>query len=160
MSEETKFEQLAKGKAYKLFIGGYEIVCIKLEGFKAWQLAGTVSPIVIEAKAGKIEGDDWLVIVKDPQGIVQPIQNWAKQISTEIANVSGSPIGTVSVLSTPISPYKTIRVNSEEELAMAYEQGWNDPYQYATGKWLLRKSRLDISILEDIKSKKASTKSL
>lgn len=45
MSYETSYEELAKGRAYKLSIGGYEIVSQKLEGFKAAQIAAILSPI-------------------------------------------------------------------------------------------------------------------
>ena len=48
-------------------------------------------------EGNKAEMDDWLVIVKDERGIVQPMDVWAEKVSREIANVSGSTVGTVSV---------------------------------------------------------------
>ncbi len=146
MSRETSVEELSKKRAYKLSIGGYEIVAMKLEGYKALQVAGTLSPIAVGVKGAKVEGDDWLVIVKDPKGIVQPIETWAKQVSVQIKEVSGGAmVNTVSVLN-PSLPYETLRVESEEDLARALEEGWTEPYQYISGKWILRRPRHDMSI--------------
>jgi hypothetical protein len=102
MPEETSVKELCKGKAYIISIGGFEIVALKLEGFKALQIGGAISPINVSAEGSKVEGDDWLVIVKDPQKIVQPYETWVKQVSTQITNASGSLVSTISVLN-PIS---------------------------------------------------------
>jgi len=98
MSEETEFKELSKNRAYLLKIGGTEICAIKLEGYKAIQLGGTISPVSVGAAGSKVEGDDWLVIAKDSNAIVMPYEVWVKKVVSEIARVSGSSVSTISVV--------------------------------------------------------------
>ena len=97
MPKESSVKVLSKNRAYKLSIGGNEIVALKLEGYKASQLGGVLTTIGVGMEGNKAEMDDWLVVVKDERGIVQPMDVWAEKVSREIANVSGSTVGTVSV---------------------------------------------------------------
>jgi hypothetical protein len=152
MSEEkeTSFEELAKKRAYKFAHGGVKGVAFKLEGFKSSRLAGMLTTVGIGAEAERAEKDDWVVLVEDQRG-VQPIDVWAKRLASEISNVSGSNIGTVSVPSAPAGStppaapsYETLKVDNEEDLEKAYAEGWRDPVQYTPGKWMLRRPKFVI----------------
>jgi hypothetical protein len=98
MADVTMCEELAKNRAYLLRMGGVEISAMKLEGYKATQLGGTISPINVSAGGSKVEGDDWLIIVKDKNNIVMPYEVWVKQVAGEINKASGSNVNTISVL--------------------------------------------------------------
>jgi hypothetical protein len=65
MSDETECKELAKNRAYQLKIGNVEFSALKLEGFKATQMGGTVTPVSVGVQGAKAEGDDWLIIVKN-----------------------------------------------------------------------------------------------
>lgn len=140
MPEETEFQELKKNRAYLLKIGGTEISAMKLEGYKATQLGGTVSPYSVGVGGSKVEGDDWLIVVKDRNDIAMPYEVWANQVTQAISKLSGSNVSTVSVV-TSVPSYKTKIVNSIEELAKALEEGWTEPYQFESGRWILKKSR-------------------
>ena len=140
MSEKTEFLELKKNRAYQLKISGTEISAMKLEGYKATQLGGTVSPYSIGVGGSKAEGDDWLVIVKDRNEIVMPYEVWVTQVASEIATVSGSNVSTISVVSSE-PPCQTKIVNSVDELAKAIEEGWREPYQFESGRWILKKPK-------------------
>jgi hypothetical protein len=140
MSEKTEFKELSKNRTYLLKTGEVEITAMKLEGYKAIQLEGTISPVSIGAGGSKEEGDDWLLIVKDKNDIVMPYEVWAKQMAQEITRISGSNVSTVSVVSS-IPSYNTKIVNSVDELAQAYAEGWTEPYQFQSGRWILKKSK-------------------
>ena len=140
MSEKTEFKELSKNRTYLLKTGEVEITAMKLEGYKAIQLGGTISPVSIGAGGSKEEGDDWLLIVKDRNDIVMPYEVWAKQMAQEITRISGSNVSTVSVVSS-IPSYNTKIVNSVDELAQAYAEGWTEPYQFQSGRWILKKSK-------------------
>ena len=99
MPKETEFKELSKNRAYLLRMGGVEVSAIKLEGYKAVQLGGTLSPINISVGGGKAEGDDWLLIVKDKNQITMPYEVWAKQTAQEISRETGSNVKTISVTS-------------------------------------------------------------
>ena len=140
LSEKTEFKELAKNRAYLLKTGEVEITAIKLEGYKAIQLAGTLSPVSIGAGGSKEEGDDWLLVVKGENQIVMPYEIWTKRMAQEITNISGSAVSTISVVSS-IPSYNTKIVDSVEELAQAYAEGWTEPYQFQRGRWILKKPR-------------------
>jgi len=111
-----------------------------LEGYKAIQLGGTVSPVNIALGGSKKEGDDWLLIVKDRNKIAMPYEVWTKQMAQEINKISGSNVSTISVVSN-VPSYSTKIVNGVEELAQAYAEGWTDPYQFQSGRWILKKPK-------------------
>lgn len=140
MSEESKFIELSKNRAYQLKMGNTVISAMKLEGYKAVQLGGTLTPLSIGAGGSKTEGDDWLVIVKDRNDIVMPYEVWTKRVAQEITNISGSNVRTISVVSSVPSDDTRI-VNSIEELAQAYAEGWIEPYQFQSDRWILKKPR-------------------
>lgn len=102
MYKETKCKELMKNRAYLLNIGDVEISALKLEGYKATQLGGTVSPINVGLGGSQIEGDDWLLIVKDQNNIVMPYKVWVNQIAQELTKATGSNISTISVVSSDI----------------------------------------------------------
>jgi hypothetical protein len=117
MSEETEYVQLSKNRAYLLRMGGVEISAMKLEGYKAIQLGGTVSPINVSASGSKVEGDDWLLVVKDKNNIVMPYEVWVKQVAGEINRLSGSNVNTISVLTsgeTIVSVAKVVEEKKQE----------------------------------------------
>jgi len=99
MTDETEFKELSKNRAYLLRIGGIEVAAMKLEGYKAIQLGGTLSPYGVGGGGGKAEGDDWLLVVKDENKITMPYEAWVKQAVQEIGKATGSNIGTVSLAS-------------------------------------------------------------
>lgn len=140
MSNETEFNEIKKGRVYQLKVGGIEISAMKLEGYKATQLGGTVSPLSVGASGSKVETDDWLIIAKDKDNVAMPYEVWVQKAAQAISEVSGSNIGTVSVVSGLVS-YKTTIVNSVDELARAIEEGWTEPYQFKAGQWILKKPR-------------------
>jgi hypothetical protein len=98
MSDIIKYKELAKNRAYLLTMGDVQISALKLEGYKASQLGGTISPTSIGAQKTNIEGDDWLLVVKDKNDIVMPYSVWVNKLANEISVVTGSPINTISVL--------------------------------------------------------------
>jgi hypothetical protein len=98
-TEKTECKELSKGRAYMLKIGGVEISALKLEGYKASQLGGTVSPLGVGASGSKAESDDWLLVVKDKEGITMPYDVWAAKVASVISKASGSNVGTISVVS-------------------------------------------------------------
>ena len=98
MPDDTECKELAKNRAYQLKVGSVEISALKLEGFKASQLGGTISPVSMSAQGSKAEGDDWLVVVKDKNNIVMPYDVWTKQVAKEIHNASGSNVQTLSMV--------------------------------------------------------------
>ena len=49
MSDKTTVKELKKNRAYRITMGGVEIVALNLEGFKATQLGGTLSPWEVAA---------------------------------------------------------------------------------------------------------------
>jgi ubiquinone biosynthesis protein UbiJ len=69
-----------------------------------------------------------------------PYEVWAKQMAQEIIRISGSDVSTVSVVSS-IPSYNTKIVNSVDELAQAYAEGWTEPYQFQSRRWILKKSK-------------------
>lgn len=138
MSEETYVEELYPKRAYKRSIGSAEIVAMKLEGYKASEVGGAIFSTGAEVKAGKAETNDWLVVVKDPRGIVQPMEGWVKNVSNAITDASGNEVQNVSVV-IPAQNYEVKIIDNEEDLARAYAEGWSEPYQFDTGKWILRK---------------------
>ena len=99
MPEETEFKELSKNRAYLLRMGGVEVSAIKLEGYKAIQLGGTLSPISMGAGGSKAEGDDWLLVVKNKKQITMPYEVWIKQMAQEIGKATGSNVNTISVAS-------------------------------------------------------------
>ena len=98
MSDITKCEELYKNRAYLLMMGDVQISAMKLEGYKASQLGGTVSPIGLSVGGNKVEGNDWLVVVKDKNDIVMPYDVWVNKLAKEISAVTGSNVNTISVL--------------------------------------------------------------
>ena len=101
MSGDTQFRELSKERAYWFRLGGIEFMAVKLEGFKASQVGGTLNPIDVRVsfERSRAESDDWIVVVKDKSGIVSPLNVWAVQAAKAITNASGSNVGTVSVVS-------------------------------------------------------------
>lgn len=97
MSDKTECKELAKNRAYQLKIGDVEFSALKLEGFKAIQMAGTMTPVSIGAQGAKTEGDDWLIVVKNKDNKVMPYGVWAKLVAEQIHNVSGSNVQHLSV---------------------------------------------------------------
>ncbi len=71
---------------------------MKLEGIKASQLGGTISPTNFGLQKSNVEGNDWLVFVKDKNDIVMPYDVWVNKLANEISVVTGSPINSISVL--------------------------------------------------------------
>jgi hypothetical protein len=98
MSDNIKYKELAKNRAYLIMMGDVQISALKLEGYKASQLGGTISPYSVGAQKTNIEGDDWLLVVKDKNDIVMPYSVWANKLANEISVVTGSSVNTVSVL--------------------------------------------------------------
>lgn len=98
MSDVTECIELAKNRAYLLKMGDVQISALKLEGYKASQLGGTLSPTNISAQKANVEGDDWLLVVKDKNDIVMPYSIWVNKLANEISVVTGSPINSISVL--------------------------------------------------------------
>lgn len=98
MSDVIKYEELAKNRAYLLTMGNVQISALKLEGIKASQLGGTISPTSFGIQKGNVEGNDWLVFVKDKNDIVMPYGVWVNKLANEISVVTGSPINSISVL--------------------------------------------------------------
>lgn len=98
MSDITECEELVKNRVYLLKMGDVQISALKLEGYKASQLGGTLSPTNISAQKGSVEGNDWLLIVKDKNDIVMPYAVWVNKLANEISVVTGSNVNTVSVL--------------------------------------------------------------
>jgi|SRR5208282_4079205 len=95
---DIKCEELAKNRAYLLTIGDVQISALKLEGIKTSQLGGTISPTSFGLQKGNIEGNDWLVFVTDKNKITMPYDVWVNKLANEISIVTGSPINTISVL--------------------------------------------------------------
>ena len=98
MSDVSGCIELAKNRAYLLKMGDVEISALKLEGYKASQLGGTISPISVSAGGSRVEGDDWLLVVKDKDNVVMPYPLWVKKVANEINRITGSNINTISVL--------------------------------------------------------------
>jgi hypothetical protein len=140
MSEKTEFKELSKNRAYLIKTAGVEISATKLEGYKAVQLGGTVSPVSVGIGGSKQEGDDWLLIVKDRNNIVMPFDVWTKRMAQDISEVTGSSINSITVVSS-VPSYNTKIVNSVDELAKAIAEGWTEPYQFESGRWILKKSK-------------------
>jgi hypothetical protein len=140
VSEKTESKELLKNRTYLLKTGGVEITAMKLEGYKAIQLGGTVSPVNLAVGGSKQEGDDWLLIVKDRNDIVMPYDAWTKKMAKEITTLTGASVGSISVVSS-VRAYDTKIVNGEEELAQAYADGWIEPYQFQSGRWIFKKPR-------------------
>lgn len=99
MTDETEFKELSKNRAYLVYIGGVEILALKLEGFKATQLGGTLSPMQVGVGGMQVQAGDWLLIVKDKNQITMPYDVWGRQVAQEISKATGSSIATVSVAS-------------------------------------------------------------
>jgi hypothetical protein len=97
MSDKIECKELAKNRAYLLRIGGVEFSALKLEGFKVTQLAGTVSPTNLGLSGSKVEGDDWLILVKDADNIVMPYGVWVRKVAKAIESASGSSVKTIGV---------------------------------------------------------------
>jgi len=117
MAEDTECRELSKNRAYLLRMGGVEISAMKLEGYKAIQLAGTLSPISVGAEGSKVEGDDWLIVVKDKNNIVMPYDVWVRQVAGEIKKASGSNVNTISVLTSGepvVTETKTVNIEKKE----------------------------------------------
>ena len=140
MSEKTEFKELSKNRAYLIKTAGVEISATKLEGYKAVQLGGTVSPVSVGIGGSKQEGDDWLLIVKDRNNIVMPFDVWTKRMAQDISEVTGSSINSITVVSS-VPSYNTKIVNSVDELAKAIAEGWTEPYQFESSRWILKKSK-------------------
>jgi hypothetical protein len=102
MSKETECKELKKNRAYLLNIGNVEISALKLEGYKATQLGGTLSPVNVSLGGAQVEGDDWLIIVKDEKNIVMPYNVWVSQIAEELNKATGSNVNTISVVSSDV----------------------------------------------------------
>lgn len=98
MSDITECEELAKNRAYLLKMGDVQISALKLEGYKASQLGGTLSPTSLGVEKSNVEGDDWLLIVKDKNNIVMPYGVWVAKVASEISRITGSNVNTISVL--------------------------------------------------------------
>ena len=98
MSDNIKCKELAKNRAYLLMMGDVQISALKLEGYKASQLGGTISPYRVGAEKTNIEGADWLLIVKDKNDMVMPYSVGANRLANEISMATGSSVNTVSVL--------------------------------------------------------------
>lgn len=151
MSRDSEVRELSRNRAYRLKTGDTEFTAIKLEGFKAIQLGGTVSPISVSAEGKKVEGDDWLIVVKDKNNIVVPYETWVREATTKIGNVSGSHVSTVSVVSGNVETlYDTMKVEGMDGLSRAFVDGWREPYQYASNKYVLRRPKPkhgDISVI-------------
>ena len=99
MSQKTEFEVLAKDKAYILTVGGVEIIAMKLEGFKAIQMAGTIGLTNVGLSGGQTVINDWLTIVKDKDNLTMPYDVWVKKVAEEIGKATGSSVSGVSVAS-------------------------------------------------------------
>jgi hypothetical protein len=99
MSEKTEVKEISKNRAYLLYIGGVEILAMKLEGFKAIQLGAALSPMEVDVGGTKMEASDWLTIVKDKNQITMPYEVWVKQMAQEISKATGSSVNTISVAS-------------------------------------------------------------
>lgn len=114
-SKETEFKELSKNRAYLLRMGDVEVSAIKLEGYKAIQLGGTLSPISVRAGGSKAEGDDWLLVVKNKNQITMPYEVWVNQMAQEIGKATGSNVNTISVASSAgLHSSVTIRRGIEE----------------------------------------------
>jgi hypothetical protein len=96
---ETKFKELSKDRAYLVYIGGVEILALKLEGFKTTQIGGTLSPMGVGVEGKKAEASDWLTIVKDKDQITMPYEVWVGKLAQEISKATGSSVNTISVVS-------------------------------------------------------------
>ena len=123
MSKETECKELQKNRAYVLTVGDVEISALKLEGFKAIQLGGTVSPINVGVGGSKVEGDDWLVIVKNKDNIAMPYQVWAQQVANELSKATGSTISSVSVVSGDIKVETSEPVGLVDKLKVTLVKG-------------------------------------
>lgn len=118
MPDETKFRELSKNRAYLLYIGGVEILAIKLEGFKAIQLGAALSPMEVDVGGTKTEASDWLTIVKDKNQITMPYEVWVKQMAQEISKATGSSVNTISVASSggiTLGSSVTVRKDKNQE---------------------------------------------
>ena len=115
MTDVTVCEELAKNRAYLLKMGNIEISALKLEGYKASQLGGTISPLNMGVEKSNVEGDDWLLIVKDENKKVLPYGVWVAQVAKEVSKVSGSNIGTVSVLTSGDTKVVSAKVDEKKE---------------------------------------------
>ena len=96
---ETKVKELAKNRAYLVYFGEVEILALKLEGFKATQIGGTLSPVAVAVEGKQLEASDWLTVVKDKNQITMPYDVWARQVALEISKATGSSVNTISVTS-------------------------------------------------------------
>jgi hypothetical protein len=106
MSDETKIVELEKNRAYLVKFGKVEILALKLEGFKATQLGGTLNPLQVNVGGTKAEVNDWLITVKSKDQITMPYEVWAYQVAQEISRVTGSSVNTITITSnaTIVSP--------------------------------------------------------
>jgi hypothetical protein len=96
---ETKVVPLLKDRGFLIYMGGVEILALKLEGFKTIQIGGVLSPIGVGIEGQKAETSDWLALVKDKNQITMPYDVWAKQVAQEISKATGSSVNTISVVS-------------------------------------------------------------
>jgi hypothetical protein len=99
-SEDFSFEEVAKDRAYTFRHGNVEFAAVKFEGFKASRLGAEITTFRIGGESERNEKDDWLIIVKDEEGVVRPLDVWAERAGRDIANVSSEP-GTVSIVVSP-----------------------------------------------------------
>ena len=140
MSGEFKFEEIKKNRCYKISLLDHIFVALKLEGFKSGELSGVLSYIGIKAGHKGEEENNWFVIVKDRNDIVLPYSEWENKVREVITEASGSIPSSITIASS-ISPYDSIIAHNATELQQAYAEGWGEPYQFATGQWILRRPK-------------------
>lgn len=98
MSEQISVEELRKNKAYRLLIADREIVAMKLADYGALKFRKFLRPMTVGSEAGDVEGDDWLLIVKDSKDLPQPLDVWVRKVSDIITEASGAAVGTLGVV--------------------------------------------------------------
>lgn len=97
MSDEIVVtEELGRGKAYRIKMGDTNIVALKLEGFRAQNIGGAVSTMGIGVEGERVESNDWLILVKDSEGVYTD-DVWKKKVANGIANVSGTYVDNITI---------------------------------------------------------------
>jgi hypothetical protein len=67
-----------------------------LEGFTARNIGGRISTMGIGAEGEKVERNDWLILVKDPEGVYTD-DVWKQKVAREVANASGTYVDNITI---------------------------------------------------------------
>ena len=94
--EEICLKELGKGRGLHLKVGDTDFVALKLEGMKATNIGGKVTAVGVGAEGERVERNDWLIIVKDSEGIYSE-DVWKMKAARAIANASGTYVNDVTL---------------------------------------------------------------